>query len=442
MNKQRCKVQSAKSEVQLAKNKERRAKGVKLYAICFVLLALSSMLFAVFAYAQDGLKERIPDLCYRCHTELKDGLSANHVHFPFRQGNCMACHNPHAGSLKGLMKEEINSLCLNCHQGTKKELQTKFVHNAIKKGMCTDCHSAHASKHGKLLNKAEKNLCLTCHEAITGQMNKTYAHLPFKNGECASCHDPHASLHENQILDNPRTLCKKCHAPRCKSGDVPIVFVTEKMDCSSCHAGHASEGEGLLGPYGHPDFLEKRCEKCHNPISPDRKITTRAEGKDLCLSCHKKEPAGTWVKDIHVDEARGGCTLCHEYHASKKKNMTVRESHVCLECHGDTEKRTVLMERALKSIRCVPVKERRCFECHIPPHAPNILYFREDEIKTCARCHEAQHKITHPLGPDVKDPRNGQPITCKTCHGMHSAKADFMLHFDRKRQLCIQCHKK
>ena len=101
-----------------------------------------------------------------------------------------------------------------------------------------------------------------------------------------------------------------------------------------------------------------------------------------------------------------------------------------------------LMEKALKSIRCTPVKERQCFECHIPPHSNNNLYFRADDIQTCARCHVRQHKVAHPQGPDVKDPRNGQPITCITCHSMHASKAQFMLIYDGKRQLCIQCHKK
>jgi predicted CXXCH cytochrome family protein len=100
------------------------------------------------------------------------------------------------------------------------------------------------------------------------------------------------------------------------------------------------------------------------------------------------------------------------------------------------------MEKALRTIRCVPVKDRKCFECHIPPHSNNPLYFKADSIETCARCHVQEHKVAHPMGKDAIDPRNGQPITCITCHSMHSSKAEFMLIYDRKRQLCIQCHKK
>ena len=99
------------------------------------------------------------------------------------------------------------------------------------------------------------------------------------------------------------------------------------------------------------------------------------------------------------------------------------------------------MEKTLKSIKCTPVKERQCFNCHIPMHSDRPLYFRADGIDMCARCHETEHKITHPLGKDVIDPRDGGPLTCLSCHSMHDAKDEFLLTYDRNRALCIQCHK-
>ncbi len=412
-----------------------------------MLIALCFMLFLVwtgFAYAESGeLKEKVPELCYKCHTKLKDSLSRGYVHFPFKDGKCIACHNSHAGNIKGLIKEGgINSLCLSCHDGIKKALKKNFVHYALKKGICTDCHYAHSGENKGLLVKAQKDICWGCHETLKEQLKKSFVHLPFKEGGCSSCHDPHASSEENQILDAPNKLCKKCHAPRCKAGGVSITFTTDKLDCTACHGGHASNTSGLLGPYGHTAFLDKKCEQCHNPITSGAKITAKMTGKDLCFSCHKKVPAKFKENDVHGSDAKGGCGMCHSFHASKKKDLTVRESGLCFKCHEITERKTEIMEKALKSIKCVPVKDRKCFECHIPPHSNNPLYFRADSIQTCARCHTVQHKVAHPLGPEVKDPRNGQPLTCITCHGMHSSKAEFMLLFDRKRQLCIQCHKK
>jgi predicted CXXCH cytochrome family protein len=419
-----------------------QSSALRLLTLTLTLTFLAIFSWSGFANAQGELKETVPDLCYKCHTKLKESLSRGDVHFPFKDGKCMACHDAHTSDMKGLVKEDINSLCLSCHDGIKKSLKKDFVHYALKKGLCTDCHYAHSGENKYLLVKSQKEICWSCHEPLKDQLTRSNVHAPFKGGECSSCHNPHASSEENQILESPNKLCKKCNAPRCKAGGVSITFATDKMDCSTCHGGHSSSVKGLLGPYGHKSFMDEKCEQCHNPIVADRGITTKITGNELCFSCHKKDPAKFKENDIHGSEAKGGCGMCHSYHASKKKDLTVRESGLCFKCHEITEKKTALMEKALKTIRCVPLKDRKCFECHIPPHSNNPLYFRSDSILTCARCHTEQHKVVHPLGKDAIDPRNGQPMTCITCHSMHSAKAEFMLIYDRKRQLCIQCHKK
>lgn len=408
-----------------------------LCALCCLLI----LGWIGFASAQTKLKGKIPDLCYECHKTLKESLSQGYVHFPFKQGKCGACHNAHASSLNDLMKDDINSLCLSCHEGIRNLLNKGNVHGALKKGVCTDCHYAHAGVNRHLLLKEEKKLCWECHEALKEQLNKSFAHLPFKEGECSSCHNAHSSSGGYLLIATPNKMCKTCHQPRCSIGTVSISFATKELDCSACHTGHSSNSKGLLGPYGHKAFLDKSCEQCHNPIVAGGKITTKQSGKDLCFRCHEKDRIKIKEADAHGGEKRG-CALCHNSHASKRKNLTVKESDLCFACHQDTEKRQMFMIKALKSIRCEPVKDRKCFECHVPPHSSNPHYFKEDKILTCARCHAAQHKVTHPMGSGVLDPRDGQPITCITCHSMHSAKAEFMLVLDRKRALCIQCHKR
>jgi predicted CXXCH cytochrome family protein len=423
--------------------------GIKAQGSAFRILTLTLTLTFLFIFvwsgianAQGNLKAAVPDLCYKCHVKLKESLSRPHVHFPFKEGKCISCHNAHTSDIKVLIREDINTLCLSCHDGIDKALKKEYVHYAIKKGKCTDCHYPHSGENAHLLVKPQKDICWTCHESLKEQLKKSVVHSPFKEGACASCHNPHASSFEDQILDDPKTLCKNCHAPKCKVGDVSITFATEKKDCRDCHGGHASDSRGILGPYGHSFFIKENCNQCHNPFAPDTKITVKIEGRDLCLSCHKKDQIKLKENDVHGSDAQGGCAMCHSYHASKRKNLTVKEEGLCIKCHEKTERSTTLMEKALRKIRCVPVKDRKCFECHIPPHSTNPLYFKVDSIQTCSRCHVEQHKVAHPMGKDALDPRNGQPITCITCHSMHSSKAEFMLYYDSKRQLCIQCHKK
>jgi predicted CXXCH cytochrome family protein len=401
------------------------------------------LVWANTVYAQTKLKAKIPALCYECHKELKKGLSDRYIHFLFKQGKCITCHSSHVSKIKGLMKEEITSLCLKCHENLRNLIKKATLHSALKENDCTECHHAHSGKNKYLLIKAEKNLCLGCHENVNKQLGDPYACLPFKEGKCSACHDSHASLQDALLIAPPSKLCKKCHAIRCKVGRVSIASAVKEISCTTCHSGHSSQNKGLLGPYGHRVFLDKDCGQCHEPITAKREITIKMKGEELCFSCHKRNLLKyIYVdNDVHVKDAKNPCNICHDYHASDKKNLTMKESRLCINCHEDTEKRTIAMERRLKSIKCIPVKERKCFECHLPAHSELPLDYRADEISLCARCHEAQHKITHPLGSDVIDIRTGQPVTCVSCHSMHSSKAEFMLTHDRRRALCIQCHK-
>lgn len=395
------------------------------------------------ACASSKLKARVPDLCYDCHKELKKGLSDKYTHFLFKQGKCITCHSSHASKIKGLMIENIDDLCLNCHEDIRLLIDKSIVHSALRENECTECHFPHSGKNRKLLVKDEKNLCLTCHEDLNNEFKKEYACLPFREGSCSSCHNAHASPVDDLLISSPQKLCNECHGPDCKAGGVSINSLVKDLDCTTCHSGHSSDDKGLLGPYGHKVFMEKNCEACHDPITAKKKATMKVDGDELCFGCHKREMSKYMYvdNDIHVKDTKNSCIICHDYHASGNKNLTMNESRLCKNCHEDTERRTAAMERALRSVICKPIKERKCFKCHIPTHSDRPLNYRADEITLCAECHAAQHKITHPIGSDVIDPRNGQPLTCNSCHSMHSSKIDYMLTHDRKRALCIQCHK-
>lgn len=435
----------------MIKSKERKRENTHGKAALWRMLILLSVLAISFitggggnAFAGVKLKGKVPDLCYKCHKELKKELSDKYVHALFKKGECLKCHNSHVSNVKGLMNDGVDSICMNCHRDIRDLLRKGAMHSALRESICTDCHYAHSGENKSLLVTKEKNLCLNCHEDIRDQMKKSYACRPFKEGKCSACHDSHGSVEDNLLRSSPNSLCRTCHtAPACSAGGVSIASEIKDMDCTTCHSGHSSKDRGILGPYGHTAFLIKKCTECHNPIKPGRKITTRAEGDALCYKCHKKDDPKTLYmeNDVHVKNVKNSCNTCHDYHASGKRNLTKNEQRICISCHEKTEKRTASMEKALKTVKCAPVKNRRCFECHIPVHSERKLYYISDEITMCAKCHEAQHKITHPIGEDVKDPRNGQPLTCLSCHSMHSAREKYMLTFDRARALCIQCHK-
>jgi len=393
-------------------------------------------------YGQVKLKTKVPELCFECHKELKKGRSDRYVHFLFKEGKCITCHNSHVSKIKGLMIDEVDAICLGCHDEIRNLVNNAILHGALRDNSCTECHFPHSGENKYLLVKEEKGLCLSCHEDLNQQFKKPFICLPFKEGECSSCHNSHASSIDDLLVSPPNTLCKKCHEPQCKVDRISIAALVQDSECTSCHSGHSSYDRGLLGPYGHKVFLDKNCEECHSPIKSGREMPAKIDGADLCFNCHKRSTLKYEYidDDIHIKDAKNPCTVCHDHHASSQRNLTKKESRICINCHVSTERRTAAMEKALKTSKCEPVKKRQCFECHIPAHSSRPLNYRADELALCARCHASQHKITHPLGTDVKDPRNGQRMTCNSCHSMHSANADFMLTHDRKKALCIQCH--
>lgn len=386
------------------------------------------------------LKYEIPDMCYTCHVDLKKNLNDNSVHFVFQQGMCASCHDPHASDRKALVKgsvKSINPLCLECHKKLKEKLDQGGMHTAVSEGNCTDCHNPHSSVNKRLLVADQKELCWKCHKGTQEKIKNPVKHMPFDQGNCSACHDPHASANEYQLKESANKLCKGCHAPRCNVKGVPITDTTGKMECIRCHDGHNSQYEGLFGPFGHAPFLAKSCESCHNPIEPGKKITTLGKGAELCFGCHEKKPDNFREGDVHGTFGELSCSLCHEFHSAGNAKLTRDPSRVCMECHGAIEKRIAIMKKSLGKVH----KEKNCLNCHKPFHSSQPHYLKQNAISLCGSCHKGQHEVTHPVGENVKDPRDGKMVTCLSCHSLHSARAEFMLSFDRKKQLCIQCHK-
>lgn len=398
------------------------------------------LLFAASASAQMAVRENMADVCYQCHATVKAKLSEKFQHFPFKQGKCSSCHSSHVSSKKGLINGSITQLCNDCHQSIKKLLAGSSVHGALLSGTCTDCHDPHASSRKNLLKKDEKEICWGCHAETRKGMDKGRVHQPLKDGACSDCHNPHASSVEALLVSEPNKLCKNCHQPQCKAGGVMISGITKDKKCTSCHSGHSADAKGLLGPFGHKDFLERKCEACHLPVTAGQPMTTKKAGKELCATCHQN--VSVRPNDPHLSvQTSDSCANCHESHASRSPKLLTRTKALCATCHEAVYRGIRAMEKSYQ-IKCVPVRDRNCFACHVPPHAAGPRYFKiADTDKLCSSCHVGQHRTSHPIGEKIIDPRTGKAMGCLTCHSLHAAKAEFMLTHDRKRQLCVQCHK-
>jgi predicted CXXCH cytochrome family protein len=189
------------------------------------------------------LTQKMPDLCFSCHSDLIDtSQKALVIHQPFNdQKACGNCHSPHSSSEKKLLLSDQKSLCLGCHNKTIKTAdrlianikdvlgKSKFIHAPVESDGCSACHNPHASVNSYLLagsfptttyvtaTKESFGLCFSCHDAglfeektttsvsgfRDGDKNLHYLHVNGEKGRnCTFCHDVHGSENEHLIVNN------------------------------------------------------------------------------------------------------------------------------------------------------------------------------------------------------------------------------------------------
>ena len=78
--------------------------------------------------------------CWECHDDfLKE---AKFKHQPVEDGDCGACHNPHASAVKGLLSKPDPQICAECHE--EKDMAKVKAHQGMGTSACSKCHNPHA----------------------------------------------------------------------------------------------------------------------------------------------------------------------------------------------------------------------------------------------------------------------------------------------------------
>jgi predicted CXXCH cytochrome family protein len=287
------------------------------------------------------------ELCFTCHTEAESmATDGKYVHFPVSKGECTSCHDPHESNMEYHLKRgTILELCAGCHG--KKILQNEFMHEPVAEGDCNACHTPHTSNIKGLLYKKGSDLCLTCHEVRKEEFKSRYVHKPVSQ-DCTICHDPHGSATEFHLRSRKN---KAGHYIKSKQ---PI-----KDLCLSCHTKLNPKIAKAIksAKFQHKPVQDGKCLYCHTPHSTNFPKQLKALPKDLCFSCHKKiakKINGSLFK--HGPVRKGDCTQCHLVHGSNNKNLlrnnfsselsgnfSLDNFRLCLNCHNKkvyTEKRS------------------------------------------------------------------------------------------------------
>jgi len=407
-------------------------------------LTLGALLILLLVLAREAGAKLPPDrqvdqleACQQCH-DLSDAMQADYQHPPVVSGECSACHNPHVSRFDALLKERPGPLCSQCHTDVADQLEKPVVHQPVAEGRCAECHQPHGSDLPGLLRAKGDELCVTCHQEVNTWRDRPVQHPPFATGDCAKCHEPHASDQQGLLKGVGADLCFQCHDRGPAFRKVHAGYPVEKAACQQCHDPHASQERGLFRETSHPPFESGECSVCHNgPQDKDPFGLTMPVG-ELCSQCH--EDVVEAAKDApfpHVPAGGGDCVTCHNPHTGSGDAMLKADQQtLCLSCHDPGGAKSGQEGRHLTH-----GGDLDCTTCHQGHGGDRPVLLKKNPIELCGDCHSHQHAATHPLGEDTRDPRTGQPMTCRSCHGMHDAPYEFYLHRSGDRELCLSCHK-
>ena len=219
-------------------------------------------------------------------------------------------------------------------------------------------------------------------------------------------------------------ICTICHNP-VEGKDHEFVFSVDKEElCFSCHE---AKREMMLEDHLHSPVAVGNCIGCHDPHQSEYKFSLKAEGADLCYTCHTREAFGEQY--VHGPVAVGDCNVCHDPHASAHVHqLTSSPDEICYTCH---EERADIPGRRHAH---APVSEG-CQSCH-SPHSDKAKYLLANDPPTlCYSCHE---DIAGHLNLEYQhDPvSTGQ---CNKCHDVHGS-ANPRLFPRPQMELCLSCH--
>jgi predicted CXXCH cytochrome family protein len=384
--------------------------------------ALISTAFLFLLLATQGTAAAAID-CFKCHDRA--AFQKRVVHSPASEGECSSCHSPHVARYPGLLQQKVQNLCYSCHAEVKAEISQGTVHQPVRQGECLACHNPHASEFAGLLRDRPTETCFTCHTGLA--KNYKFTHSPYAKGQCDSCHQPHQSSYPGLLVKEPEALCLSCH-PLASVRQKHPNFPAEPSNCGSCHNPHGSDRRALIRNVLHQPYAAG-CNDCHS----GKDVPVRV---DTCLGCHPEVSEQMASSHNHlVRFGDNGCMACHSPHAGDDERLLKgKERHVCGKCHEATFKRH-------DSAKFKHKLTGACNDCHAPHGSNHPAMAKAPINEVCSGCHGKHGVFTHPIGEGVFDPRTGQMMTCASCHASKGTDYSFHTRFSGTRDLCTQCHR-
>jgi len=439
---------------------------------------------------------RVPFLCGKCHQEgspvqrqrvihqdhiLENFSESIHGEALLKKGlivapNCASCHSahsilPHTDPASSIARANIAKTCTQCHA------EIESVHRKVINGQlwekqahtlpaCVDCHQPHKIRKVFYDQGMADTDCMRCHSDPALKASNDGRSLAVRSDDVA--HSRHAKV-----------ACSQCHSGVTASRVRACETITQKVDCTSCHAEVGQQYQTSM----HGQLVAKKdpngptCKECHGTHAilgkADRASATFPTNVPrLCASCHREgEKAAERYKgtqhDIieHYTESIHGkglmksgltvtamCTNCHTAHGvlpKKDPASSVNPKNIpetCGKCHYGIE------EQFEKSIHATAVGKTKeplpvCSDCHSAHtiRRTDETGFKLDIMTKCGRCHEKiSETYFDTYHGKVSQLGYTKTAKCYDCHGSH----DILPADDPKSHLshgnvvktCQKCH--
>jgi len=208
-------------------------------------------------------KDIKPETCLTCHPEKKEG---RFVHTAVRMG-CQNCHQVISEKDKTTITlfATGGDLCAKCHEAKKEPV----LHGPYKNGQCLTCHDPHSSEFKAQTRAAGNSLCLECHAPKRVTLDTVSLFSSQKIAKVDFEAIPKIELDPTLRFGHPRPTHPVAEVADPLSGG-------EKMSCLSCHAPHASTLPNLLvTAKGGGDV----CDACHRAVDKQKQAQLKSQAQ-------------------------------------------------------------------------------------------------------------------------------------------------------------------
>ena len=199
-------------------------------------------------------KDIKPETCLTCHPEKKEG---KFIHTAVRMG-CENCHQiiSEKNKTRITLFATGGDLCAKCHEAKKDPV----LHGPYKNGQCLTCHDPHSSEFKAQTRAVGNSLCLECHTPKSAPVDTVSLFSLQKISKADFEAIPKIELDPTLRFGHP--------LPTHPVAEIPDpLHAGEKMSCLSCHASHASTLPNLLVlANGGGDV----CDACHGAIEKQK----------------------------------------------------------------------------------------------------------------------------------------------------------------------------